>query len=315
MKNIKLSFLAIFSLAVLFSCTKENDNVLTGGAKTGGLLNVTSGLVSYAVGNGNDYKYPVSFDVFQGDVKTTKVEIYKMFSTTIQVDGLPVIVSSNQVLWKTIDVSTIQQYQKINFDVTYSELISGLTINGSPLPLSDSLLKIGDSWSLSYVATTNMGDVHLNAQTTKVSVGTRFAGTYKVIKGEYWRINTPRPDIVWVGETRTIESVDATTYKFVDYAGPFKAVTNTHYFTIDGSDVVNTPVAYNGVAQLLNGFGVINCAETPSNMTNACNYAGLQNTVFRDNVNGKDRIYRSYGYINPASGSREIYEVLEKIVQ
>lgn len=315
MKNIKLSFLAIFSLIVLFSCTKENDNVLTGGAKTGALIDVTSGLVGYAVGNGNDYKYPVSFKVFQGAIKTTKVEIYKSFSTTIIENDKEKVVKSNEVLWKTIEVPTTPQAQVFSFDVTYNELIGGLIIFDAPLPTSDSLLAIGDAWTLKYVTTTSNGELHTNAQTTKVAVGTRFAGKYKVIKGEYWRINTPRPDVVWVGETRTIESVDAITYKFLDYAGPFKDVKNTHYFTIDGLDVVKTPILYKGTAQLLNAFGVINCFETPANMSNACNYVGPQNTVFRDNVDGKDIIYRTYGYINPATGSREIYEVLEKIVE
>jgi hypothetical protein len=50
-------------------------------------------------------------------------------------------------------------------------------------------------------------------------------------------------------------------------------------------------------------------------MTNACGYAGIQNKAVRDDVDGKDRIYMSYGYLNPASGSREFYEVLEKVVE
>ena len=314
MKNIKLTFLVLFSFVMLFSCTKVEDDVLTGGAKTGGLLSVTSGLVSYAVGNGNDFKYPVSFSVFQGAIKTSKVDVYKVFSTTIMdAENKPKVIYSNEALLKTIDVPSELQSNIINFDVTYNELTAGLTINGAALPTSDSQLQIGDAWTLKYVAHTSNGDQHLNAQTTKVSVGTRFAGTYKVIQGDYWRINTFRPDIVWLGGLRVIESVDATTYKFVDFAGPFEAVTNTHYFTIDGNDLVNTPVSYNGVAQLLNGLPVTNCLETPTNILNACGVTTLKNTVYRDNENGKDRIYRVYGYL-AASGPREFYEVLEKVV-
>ena len=305
MKNIKLAFLLLFSLVALVSCTKEKEDLLTGDAKTGGLISVNSSLVSYAVGNGNDYKYAASFGVFQGAIKTTQVEIYKVFNSGA--------VKSNEILLKTIDVPASPQSQTLNFDVTYNELIAGLTIDGNELPTSDALLSIGDAWTLKYVAKTSNGDSHLNAQTTKVAVGTRFAGTYKVIKGEYWRINVYRPDVAWVGQTRVVESVNSTTYKFINFVGPFEAVTNTHYFTIDASDVVRTPTTYEGIAQIFNNFPATNCEENAATMTNACGFAGLQNTVFRDNVTGKDLIYRTYGYLSP-SGPREIYEVLEKIV-
>jgi hypothetical protein len=74
------------------------------------------------------------------------------------------------------------------------------------------------------------------------------------------------------------------------------------------------PTLYNGEAQLLNALPAVNCSETPANMTNACGFAGIQNKAVRDDVDGKDRIYMSYGYL-AASGSREFYEVLEKVVE
>jgi len=295
----------------LVSCTDEDNDTLTGSENVGGLIDVNSPLVAYVVGNGNTFEYPASFDVFQGAVQTTQVEVYKVFTNVAGV-------SSNEVLFKTIDVPAAPQVQTINFAATYNELIAGLTIGGNPLPASDSSLNIGDYWTLKYVAKTSSGASHANVGTTKISVGTRFAGTYKVISGSYWRIGVPNTSVLatWIGSLRTIESVNATTYKFLNYAGPFGAVTNTHYFTIDGSDVVRTPVMYNGAAQLLNGYGVINCEETPSLITNACSVAGPQNTVVRDNVAGKDLIYRTYGYntTSGAVGPREIYEVLEKVV-
>jgi len=145
-------------------------------------------------------------------------------------------------------------------------------------------------------------------------------GIYTVIQGEYWRINVPRPDVVWTGQTRVIEfvssNVNATTYRFLEYCGFFGPGTgfpdNTHYFNVDASDVVRTPVIYNGVAQILNDMPVINCEETPSNITNACANTP-NNTIVRDDVNGRDRIYRSYGYLN-TTGPREFYEVLERLV-
>jgi hypothetical protein len=307
MKKFKLYSLALLVLAGLFSCEKDSD-ALTGGAETGGLLTVNSGLVGYVVGNGNDFKYPVKVTAFQGDVLTTKIEIYKSFTTVAGV-------KSNEVLFKTIDIAASPKNQVIDFTATYNELKAGLTVGGQPLPTDDSLLIIGDAWTLRYVTTTSEGTVHNNSKTTKVAVGTRFAGTYRVIDSNYWRLGVSSGG--WNGDIRVIESVDATTYRFVDYAGSFQAATNTHYFTISPAGVVQTPETYKGAVQLLNGWPLINCVDNPLLMTNACGYAGPQNTVTKDDVNNKDRIYRSYGY-NTGSGAvgpREFYEALERIVE
>lgn len=310
MKKFNLFFLSLAVLFSLFSCEKENDE-LTGGAEVGGLVDVRSSLVAYVVGNGNTFNYNVSLNVFQGAVKTTQIDVYKSF-TNVAGD------TSNEAFLKTISIPESPQSQDINVTVNYNELISGLTLNGSPLPSSDAGLNIGDFWTLKFVSTTSEGKVHANAATTKVSVGTRFAGTYRVVPtSQYWRlgVETVSTYAGWHNSLRTIESVNATTYRFLDFAGPFEASTNTHYFTIDASDVVRTPILYNGTAQLLNGFGVINCQDTPLDIAIACGVAGLQNTVVRDDVEGKDRIYRTYGYYTTGSGPREIYEVLEKVVE
>lgn len=306
MKKFKLYSLTLLVLTGLFSCEKDSD-MLTGGAETGGLLTVNSGLVGYVVGNGNDFKYPVKVTAFQGGVSTSKIEIYKSFTSVAGV-------KSNEVLLKTIDLSTTPKNQPIDFTVTYNELKTGLTVTGQPLPTDDSLLKIGDAWTLRYVTTTSEGTVHNNSKTTKVAVGTRFAGTYRVIDSNYWRLTVSNGG--WNGDIRVIESVDATTYRFVDYAGSFQAATNTHYFTIDGAGVVNTPQTYKGVVQLLNGWPIINCTSNPADMARSCGYAGPQNRVTKDDVTSKDKIYRTYGYYtgSGAVGPREFYEALERVV-
>jgi hypothetical protein len=307
MKNFKLYTLALIVIAGLFSCEKDSDT-LTGGAETGGLLTVNSGLVGYVVGNGNDFKYESKVTVYQGDIKTTKIEVYKSF-TNINGD------KSNEILYKTIEVPNSPKNQEFSFDVSYNELKDGLIVAGNPLPDDDSLLNIGDAWTLKYMTTTSNGTVHENSNATKVAVGTRFAGTYKVVDSNYWRLGVSNGG--WNGEVRVIESVDATTYKFVGYAGGFAAVTNTHYFTIDNNGVVFTPQTYKGVAQLLNGQPLINCTSNPVDMILSCGYPGLQNVVTKDDVNNKDRIYRTYGYYtgSGAVGPREFYEVLERIVE
>lgn len=362
MKKYKVYILTLMAFAGLASCTSYTDE-LTDDAVTGGLLTEVTPLISYVVGNGDDFEYKASFTVFQGSVSTTKVDVYSSF-TQINTAGDFIVGAeyeiislgdadnltdftligaeentlgtvftatgagsgsgkaqtiTNEILLSTIDVPASPQHQTFNFSLTYPELIEGLFIAGVPLPAEDTGLNIGDSWNLRYVATTSNGNATVNADKTKISVSTRYAGNYKVLSSsQYWRIGVETVSTYgdWHGGERTVESVDATTYKFIDYAGPFFAVTNTHYFTIDSDLVVETPITYNGVAQLLNTFGVINCVDTPDLMTNACGVPGLQNTVVKDDVLGKDVIYRSYGYntTTGAVGPREIYEVIEKVV-
>ncbi len=313
MKKIKIySLVALLFAGFTFVSCDDSTDELTGGAELGGELLVKKELIGYVVGNGLTTSYENELTVFQGNEKVLTVDVYKTFTTK---DASGHDITSNKVLLKTLTTAASAQHEVMAIGVTYNELISGLSIGGISLPASDAALNIGDYWSLTYVSHLNNGQVHQSSKVTKIAVGTRFAGVYKVIQGEYWRINTPRPDVAWVGQIVTIESVTSTAYKQLDYVGPFYAKgLNSHYFTIDASDVVRTPVMYNGVAQVLQTFPAINCEETPALMTNACSYAGPQNTVVRDNVTGKDRIYRSYGYFNP-TGSREIYEVLEKIVE
>jgi hypothetical protein len=306
MKKISYLFLMI-SVLGFFSCSDSNTDVLTGNKDEGGLLTVKNALVGYVVGNGDDYEYKTSISAFQGDVKVVSVDVYKQFTS---VDGA----SSQKALLATYTVPTNSQLVNLDLAFTYPQLISGLSVNGTPLSSDDASLSIGDSWTLTYVTTTDDGDVQENAKTTKVSVGTRFAGDYYVIQCDYWRIGVIRPDVTgpFLGTKVTIESVNATTYRKLEYAGPFNG--NEFYFTIDPSDVVNVPTTYNGEVQLLNALPAINCTENPGDMTNACSVAGLQNVVTRDDVEGKDRIYMTYGYL-AATGSREFYEVLEKVVE
>lgn len=308
MKKIKLYFLSLFVIAGIVSCEEDSD-ALTGNKRTGGLVEIESKLVGYVVGNGVDTKYSAKFSINQTeDDYTTKIEVFKVF-TNIEDK------TSNEVLLTTLDVPTAPGVQKVAFDFSFNDLIKDLLVDGAPISSDDSELNIGDAWTLKFLSHTSKGYKSLNAATAKVAVGTRYAGKYKVVESTYWRIGVNNGD--WNGDERIIESVDATTYRMVGYAGPFAGVNNTHYFTISGSGEVKTPVLYKGATQLLNGWPVINCDETPANMLFACGVSGPKNIVVKDDVNGKDRIYRSYGYLtgSGAVGPREFYEVLEKVVE
>lgn len=312
LKKIKMKKIAylLFMITILgvVSCSDDNYDTLTGNQNEGGLLTVKKVLVPYVVGNGNDFEYGAEISAFQGDVKVLSVDVYKTFTN---VAGE----TSNSALLKSISFPNANQVENLAFTVTFNELREGLTLNGVPLTNDDSTLNIGDFWTLKYVSKTSKGTEVVNLTTTKVAVGTRFAGKYKVLQCDYWRIGVPRPDVTgsFLGTEVIIESVNSTTYRKLEYAGPFNG--NQFYFTIDSNDVVLVPVSYNGSVQLLNGQPTINCTSNPADMANACNVAGLQNTVVRDDVNGKDKIYMTYGYLTAGSGPREFYEVLEKVVE
>lgn len=121
-------------------------------------------------------------------MKVVSVDVYKQF-TSVAGD------KSQKALLATYTVPTNSQLVNLDLAFTYPQLISGLSVNGTPLSSDDSTLEIGDFWTLSYVTTTDDGQVQENAKTTKVSVGTRFAGDYYVIQCDYWRIGIPRPDV------------------------------------------------------------------------------------------------------------------------
>lgn len=304
MKKFIYLFLALATLGAI-SCTDDNEDTLTGSENIGGYITVKNALVGYVVGNGNDTEYSASISAFQSYEKVVTVSVYNQFFNT---SGD----ASNKVLLKTIQLPASEQYEEATFTFTYNELIAGLSINGSALPTDDGQLEIGDYWSLSYETLTESGKTLGIPKQTKVSVGTRFSGTYACVDGAYYRLGVlTYTGSDWPSET-VIESVDAVTYKVNEYFGPFDG--NEFYFVINSDDTIsypdNTP---SGSAQLGNGQPMITCENSPSDMTNVpCSSA---NFVIRDDVDGKDQLVMAFGYYTTGSGPREFYQVLEKIVE
>ena len=138
MKNIKYLILSLFTVISFGSCDDNDNDELTGGAITGGLVAVNNQLISYVVGSGATYS--ASGSVFQGREQTSSVDVYKSFvnNTTGSV--------SNEILLKTISIdnTTIGSETAFAFTFTFAELIEGLSIDGNPLPSSDGDLNIGD---------------------------------------------------------------------------------------------------------------------------------------------------------------------------
>ncbi len=305
----KIKFLILLlALPLLFTgCSQEQDDLVTAEAAEGGIVEPQNASINYIVGN--DQSYTAELKVYQGAVKTTSIEVYKQF--------VGVMGTSANVLWKTVPV-TATETGFVTYTFDYDELREGLTVNGAEIPADDQLLSIGDKWLLTYVSTTSEGKKHLNSPATgatSVSVSTRYAGKYEVIASDYWRIGVQSGAANWVGATRNIESVDATTYFHAGF-GPFAPEDDERaffYFTIvDGQ--IDYLAEFDGAAITGLGAYIISCDIDPNNMTNVPCGAETDHVV-NDDAESKDILYMTYGYYvtSGAVGPREFHEVLRKI--
>ncbi len=178
-KILNLSFVFLFVLGFT-SCSEDDNDTLTGDAATGGLLQVQSNK-SFIQGANLADVYTVDLSVFHGREKVDYVEVYKQYFHTDAVTEE--VSSSNSVLQTTFSFPVAEQFEEYQLGFNYSELISGIVIDGNPLPADDNLLSIGDYWILTYVSHLTDGTtVHTNAKTTKITVscGSFLGGNYLV---------------------------------------------------------------------------------------------------------------------------------------
>ena len=304
MKTLRKLVLTLFVSTMIFSCIEDDNDELTGNAALGGQVNVGNPLISYVVGSGNTYSAAGS--VFQGNVQTTEVSVYNTF--TDNTNGLV----SDRVLLKTISIPDTSVGSTVDFTVTftYEELIAGLTLNGSPLPDNDGSLNIGDFWTLEYEAATNEGNRHNNSSTTKVAVGTRYAGIYSTVDSAYWNSGSLLGN--WNGDDRIIESVDATIYRHVGLA---YWDDNEFYFTVDNATNVITVLDRDleDAELLLNGSPVMTCTGgTGAFEVLTCD--GSTSRAIPNDVTGEDALEFTVGYFRGVGATREFFERLVKQV-
>jgi hypothetical protein len=146
------------------------------------------------------------------------------------------------------------------------------------------------------------------------TVSTRYAGKYATLDADYYRIGvlTYTEASGFYPDELIIESVDAITYKVLEYIGVFNG--NEWYFQIEDG-VISYPLEYPaGTTQLLNDQPLITCESNPADMVNIPCDPAETNIVINDDVEGKDQLIMSVGYYTGGSGPREFYQVLEKIV-
>ena len=303
MKNLKLLVLSVLTVFALTSCVDDDNDELTGGAITGGLVNVKNPLITYVVGSGNTYS--ASGSVYQGNVQVESVDIYKSFTT---VDGD----STDEVFFTTVTVPNTTVGQTVSFALqfTYEDLIAGLTLNGSALPADDSQLNIGDFWTLRYFGNTSTGSSNANGNVTKVAVGTRYAGVYTVVESEYWNSGSFLGN--WNGGDRIIESVDAVIYRHVGHA---YWDDNEYYFTVDNTTnyitVLDVDLAGDGT--LINGSPIMTCEGAGGDFEMIPCDASVSKAT-PDDVNGEDQLEFTMGYFRGIGATREFYERIVKQV-
>lgn len=312
MKNInKLFYIAFFGISVFSTSCGEPEDHVTANAKEGGIIFPASASNNYVVGSTEPYV--ITFRVEQGPVKITSVDVYKTFSTKVFNEETEVFdtKTSNEVLLTTVPV-TETVTADMSFETNFTELRADLEVDGQELPTDDGQLSIGDNWVLRFVSTLDDGRKVTSAanNNVKFTVATRYAGKYNVIAAAYWRIGVNRPDVVWPAQF-TIESVDAITYRLVDYFGPFSG--NQLYFTINGAKEIDYPATHDGVAQSGNGIPLTTCDNNLGDLLKPELCTG-SNIVIDDNVGGKDKLLMTYSYVSP-NGPREFYSELEKIVE
>lgn len=173
MKKIFKISLFLFASIAFTSCSNDTSDTLTDSQTQGGLLTVQTTNLIYAQGSAPTDAFPVTISGFQGREKIQTVDVYKQFVTF---DGA----TSEKVLMKTLTFPNVDQMETVSYTFDYNELISGLSVNGVPLPADDSTLNIGDSWELTYMSNLDNGNAHMNVQKTKVTVscGSFLEGLY-----------------------------------------------------------------------------------------------------------------------------------------
>ena len=311
MNKIKYYLLTLFSIVTVIACVDNNNDELTGDAITGGLLTISDQMKSIAYVVGDGATYTVSGSVFQGNDQTNSIDVYISFTDSKTGE------TSIEKLYKSIDMTntSIGSHAPFSVSFSYEDLSSDLNLSDGPVSADDTQLNIGDFFNVRYESKLASGETVTNSVSTKVSVGTRFAGTYAPLEAAYYRIGVLTYEtadwITYCPET-LIESVDATTYRVVEYFGPFGG--NEWYFEIDSNDNItypdNTP---SGDAQTGNGQPFITCATSSSDLSNVCGGSD-KNKVIRS-ADGKDVLVMSFGYFTAGSGSREFYQKLEKIIE
>lgn len=170
-KSLQFTFLALVILS--FTGCLKDDDLMTDGVRTGGLV-VTTSSVPYKLGS--TPTFDINVKVPQG-AAVKSILVYKQF--THKADTT----ESNKVLYATIDVNSgnVAAPFVTKLTLTWANLINGLTLPKYTLPADEMLSDIGDYFTFSYIAVMASDNLEvINVKSTSVSIANFFAGNYKV---------------------------------------------------------------------------------------------------------------------------------------
>ncbi len=171
--KIKLFLLVFTALGFLFTACNKSEDLVTDGAKTGGLVTPTSS-IPYKLGATPTVDIDVTIPMGPG---IASVEVYNQYTSNATGDV------SNSVLMSTIDVSSGNVTEEIvkSYSITYNDLKKDIVLNGAALPSDETLLPIGDYWTLSYTSVMADGRRVVNNATTGIAVANIYAGFYQCV--------------------------------------------------------------------------------------------------------------------------------------
>ena len=315
-KIFYISFLLLLVIS-LPQCETDYDDLVTENAKTGGLVDISNKAMNYVVGDGATYSYNL-FVHQNAEAPVSKINIYKSCyrvavpwsnpddTTHTAADSIRAK-WSNEILQETINITESTSHWVSATGLDFAGLRQDLTIDDDPLPTSDGDMRIGDYFNFKIETVLSDGTKNIQSAPVKMTISTRFAGTYEFVSGEYWRIGVLTDEGSYWEPEYVIESIDAITYKMFGVCAWMDQVL---YFQIDGDGNITYPETWDGVDQIINGEPLITCDRNASDMTNV--NCGASNYVIKDDVNGKDQLIMSFGYYTGGSGPREFYQVLKK---
>ncbi len=187
MKKIIFSALSLILAVMTFtSCETTPDDLMTADVKTGGILIPTSA-VPYKLGGTPSFN--ISLNVLKGP-GVASVEIYKSYT------GKP------EVLDQTVTAGSANVTEDAIVTVTYdyAQLISGLD-----MPADETVLAIGDAWTLRYVSVMEDGRKVGVSKMSTITVANKYAGYYECVGVFTHPTAGPRP----INELKFLTPVDA----------------------------------------------------------------------------------------------------------
>lgn len=192
----------LFTVLMLTSCDKTYTDLMTGEAKTGGMLSPTT---SFPYKLGGTASFNISLDIPKGP-GIVSVEVYRKYTGKTEVlDQTVTVGSANATEDKIIQVS-----------YNYAKLTAGLS-----MPADESVLRIGDAWTLRYVSVMEDGrKVDVGPKTT-ISVANFFAGSYELLmKYFHPTAGGTYPTSAYGGDRKSnVNLIPISAYECQDYFG------------------------------------------------------------------------------------------------